>query len=91
MLVFQAKACAEKSKYKTKEEKTHNKCSMQTTSKAPKKQAELTWAAELRLNFISTQVPRHLPLKEGEQLKVTGSDPAGYDLGDVSQYFGDWD
>ena len=24
-------------------------------------------------------------------MKVTGSDPAGYDLGDVSQYFGDWD
>ena len=70
--------------------KTRDKFATQITNKALKQQAELTWAAELRLNFISTQVQRHSRLKEGE-LKVTGSDPAGYDLGDVSQYFGDWD
>ena len=68
----------------------HDKFSTQTTNIGPKQQAELTWAAELRLNFISTQVPRHSRLKEGE-LKLTGSDPAGYDSGDVSQYFGDLD
>ena len=44
----------------------------------------LTWAAELRLNFISTQVARHKRVWKISKRSA----PAGYDSGVVSQYLG---